>query len=158
MLTSGRRWGKHGTCYSTLNPSCYTDYTPQEEVVDFFNQTTSLFQTLPTYNWLADAGIYPSSTTNYSYDDIMAALSGPRGVNATLSCDNGALYQVEYTFNVYGSVANGQFVPEQPVGESNGCPDSIQYLPKNEDSTPTVSPTTCPATNAVAKTASAKSK
>lgn len=42
-------WGKHGTCYSTLQPSCYTNYTPQEEVVDFFNQVVTLFKTLPTY-------------------------------------------------------------------------------------------------------------
>ena len=42
-------WGKHGTCISTLNPSCYTNYSPQEEVVDFFNKTVNLFQTLPSY-------------------------------------------------------------------------------------------------------------
>ena len=42
-------WNKHGTCYSTLNPTCYTDYQPQDEVIDFFNQTITLFQTLPTY-------------------------------------------------------------------------------------------------------------
>ena len=44
-----QEWGKHGTCYSTLSPSCYTDYHSQEEVVDFFSQTTNLFKTLPTY-------------------------------------------------------------------------------------------------------------
>ena len=44
-----QEWGKHGTCYSTLNPNCYTNYHQQEEVVDFFTQTTNLFQSLPTY-------------------------------------------------------------------------------------------------------------
>ena len=43
-------WGKHGTCYSTLEPSCYIDYKPQEEVVDYFARTVNLFQQLPTYN------------------------------------------------------------------------------------------------------------
>lgn len=61
----------------------------------------------------------------------MAALNKPRGVAATISCDSGALYQVEYTYNVKGSVADGLFVAEQPVGESNGCPSSIKYLPKD---------------------------
>ena len=43
-------WNKHGTCYSTLSPKCYSQYTPNEEVVDFFTQTTNLFKTLPTYD------------------------------------------------------------------------------------------------------------
>jgi ribonuclease T2 len=42
-------WAKHGTCISTLKPSCYTDYTPQEEVPDFFQKTVDIFQTLDSY-------------------------------------------------------------------------------------------------------------
>ena len=43
-------WETHGTCVSTLNPDCYTDYTTGEEAVDFFNTVVTLFQTLPTYD------------------------------------------------------------------------------------------------------------
>ncbi len=42
-------WETHGTCISTLEPSCYTNYTPGEEAVDFFTTVVSLFKTLPTY-------------------------------------------------------------------------------------------------------------
>lgn len=42
-------WGKHGTCISTLEPSCYTDYKPQEEVADYFQQIVTLFKPLTTY-------------------------------------------------------------------------------------------------------------
>jgi ribonuclease T2 len=42
-------WAKHGTCISTLKPSCYTSYTPQEEVPDFFQKTVDIFQTLDSY-------------------------------------------------------------------------------------------------------------
>jgi len=42
-------WETHGTCISTLDPSCYTDYTTGEEAVDFFTTVVSLFKTLPTY-------------------------------------------------------------------------------------------------------------
>ena len=42
-------WAKHGTCISTLKPSCYTDYTPQEEIPDFFQKTVDLFKTLDSY-------------------------------------------------------------------------------------------------------------
>ncbi|KAL1297199.1 hypothetical protein AAFC00_004769 [Neodothiora populina] len=131
-------WGKHGTCYSTLNPSCYTDYTAQEEVVDFFQQTVDLFQSLPTYDYLASAGIYPSSTQNYTETEILAALRAGHGAAASLSCDGHELYQVEYTFNVRGSVANGVFVPVEPVGEGDGCPAEIMYLPKDMSSVPKV--------------------
>lgn len=144
-------WNKHGTCYSTLNPSCYTDYTAQEEVVDFFNTTTSLFQTLPTYQFLADAGIYPSSNETYAKTDIIAALRAARGVNATLECEDGVLYEIEYTFNVHGSVADGIFVAVEPTGEGDGCPDEIQYLPKDLDTEPTASSVTCAATAAATK-------
>ena len=63
----------------------------------------------------------------------MRALNRPRGVNATIECDQGQLFEVYYTFDTIGSIANGIFVPQNPVGEgTNGCPESIQYLPKNE--------------------------
>lgn len=42
-------WSEHGTCVSTLNPTCYTQYQPQEEVVDYFTKVVSLFKSLETY-------------------------------------------------------------------------------------------------------------
>lgn len=42
-------WNKHGTCINTLNPPCYTNYTPQEEAVDYFQKTVDLFKSLDTY-------------------------------------------------------------------------------------------------------------
>lgn len=41
---------KHGTCYSTLNPSCFPNYTPEEDVVAFFQQVVNQFQQLDTYS------------------------------------------------------------------------------------------------------------
>ena len=64
-------WATHGTCYSTLNPSCLPGSggsgSPKgAEAVAFFETTVKLFQTLPTYDWLADAGITPSSSKTYT--------------------------------------------------------------------------------------------
>ena len=42
-------WAAHGTCVSTLDPDCYTDYETGEEAVDFFQVVVDLFQTLDTY-------------------------------------------------------------------------------------------------------------
>ena len=104
---------------------------------------------------LASHGIYPTTSKNYTSSQFQAALRAARGVNATLECESGAIYEIEYTFSVKGSVADGLFIPVNPVGEGNGCPESFMYLPKNESSTPKVAPTTCPALTATLPTASA---
>ncbi|KAI1769840.1 ribonuclease M [Hypoxylon cercidicola] len=135
-------FGKHGTCVSTLEPRCFTDYQATEEVSYYFNTTVSLFKTLPTYKFLADAGITPSSSKTYKLADIQAALSkNHNGQSVHIGCSGGAIEQVYYYFNVYGSVANGQFVPTTPDNdEDGGCPSTgVKYLPKNGGggSTPT---------------------
>lgn len=42
-------WDKHGTCISTLETKCYTGYTPDEDVVGYFNASVSLFKKLDSY-------------------------------------------------------------------------------------------------------------
>lgn len=42
-------WNKHGTCINTIEPSCYSDYSAQEEVGDFFQKVVDLFKGLDTY-------------------------------------------------------------------------------------------------------------
>lgn len=42
-------WETHGTCMSTLATDCYPNYQVGDEVVDFFDRTVALFQTLDTY-------------------------------------------------------------------------------------------------------------
>jgi len=125
-------WEEHGTCYSTLNPDCFTDYKTGDEAVAFFITVTTLFQTLPTFTWLSNAGITPSSSKTYTAAEIQAALSANHGADVTLECDGSDLSEVYYTFNVRGSIANATFEAVAPTGEGNGCPSTgIKYLPKN---------------------------
>lgn len=42
-------WGKHGTCISTMETSCYSDYKPQAEVVDYFGIAVELFKGLDSF-------------------------------------------------------------------------------------------------------------
>lgn len=108
-------WGKHGTCISTLEPDCYTNYVPQEEVVDFFTKTVSLFQSLPSYTWLSNAGIVPSSTATYTSAAILAALKTPRGVTAVIQCANtNQLDEIWYFYDVKGSFQSGTFIAVNP--------------------------------------------
>ena len=133
-------WGKHGTCISTLEPNCYTNHKATEEVVDFFQKAVDLFKTLPSYEWLAAAGIVPSTTATYTTAAIQAAIQAKRpGVSVTLGCSSGALNEIWYHFGVRGSVQTGTFVPTNPDGTKSTCPSTgIKYRPKSGGgSTPT---------------------
>ncbi len=111
-------WNKHGTCISTLYPKCYDDYTPQEEVVDYFQKTVDLFKGLDSYKFLKSEGIVPSANKTYTAVEIQEALGKHRGgVNATIGCYEGGLEQIFYNFNVAGSAQDGIYVPVQPPGE-----------------------------------------
>ncbi|KAH9812186.1 putative RNase T2 family protein [Teratosphaeria destructans] len=146
-------WSKHGTCISTFDPDCYTNYQPTEEVPDFFNRTVALFKSLPTYQWLADAGIIPSSSATYSASAIQSALSKNRdGHEVYLGCSGSdALETIYYYFNVLGSVQTGTFEPADVVGDSSSCPSTgIKYVPKSSSSTTTAPTATSTGASATA--------
>ncbi|PVH78094.1 ribonuclease T2 [Cadophora sp. DSE1049] len=127
-------WNKHGTCINTLSPSCYTpSYSAGYEVVDFFTRAVSLFRTLDTYSALSSAGIVPSTTTTYRREEIEEALKKVTGAEVLVRCRGNRLNEVWYSFNVKGSLQEGEFVPSEPVGKvgRGGCPvGGVRYLPK----------------------------
>lgn len=125
-------FGKHGTCISTLDPPCYTDYKPTQEAVDFFNKAVSLFQALPSYEWLAAAGIKPSTSQTYTLAAVQAALKAKHGQDVVINCKGGELNELWYHYNVQGSVQDGKFSAAAPVGSGSTCPKTgIKYLPKS---------------------------
>lgn len=128
-------WSKHGTCISTLDPVCYADYQPTEEVPIFFNRTVSLFQSLPSYNFLSDAGIVPSTSKTYTSAEIQAALSKNHdGMEVYLGCKSGALNEIWYFFNVRGTLQDGTFEPSAPLANSKCPATGVKYLPKRASS------------------------
>ena len=136
-------WAKHGTCISTLNPSCYINYQSTQEAVDFFASTVNLFKTLPSYQWLAAAGITPSSSATYTSAAIQSALQAKHGHPVTLGCSKGALNEIWYHYNVQGSVQSGTFQPADPDGSKSTCPGTgVKYLPKSGSGSGGSSPTT----------------
>ncbi|KAI8442724.1 ribonuclease T2-like protein [Phakopsora pachyrhizi] len=126
-------WGKHGTCISTLEPHCARgSYEPQSEVVTFFNRTVQLFKELPTYSWLAAGGIVPSKSVTYSLDQLQAVARKEFGHEAVWNCRGHTLNEVWWHFNTRGAVADGKFLPTDPVGPRSTCPHTgIQYIPKH---------------------------
>lgn len=137
-------WAKHGTCISTLEPQCYNDHKATEEVVDYFQKAVDLFKGLPSYEWLKAAGIEPSTSATYTFDQIQKALAVNRpGVEVTLGCKSGALNEIWYHYDVRGSLQTGEFVPSDPDGTKSSCPKTgIRYLPKRSGSTPPGTTTT----------------
>lgn len=131
-------WNKHGTCISTLEPECYSNHKATEEVVDYFQKAVDLFKELPSYEWLAAAGIVPSTSQTYTTQAIQAAIASKRpGVTVTLGCKSGRLNEIWYHYDVRGSLQTGEFVPSNPDGMKSSCPASgIRYLPKKGGSRP----------------------
>jgi ribonuclease T2 len=151
-------FGKHGTCMNTLNPECYPDYQPTDEVVDYFERAVSLFKTLPTYDWLAAAGIVPSSTETYTLAAIQAVLTAHHGHNAIIRCSSGAFNELWYHFHVQGSIQTGTYLAVDPVGSGSNCPATgIKYLPKYATTTTTTTTTASTTTTTKASTTTATS-
>lgn len=135
-------FGKHGTCMSTLEPSCYSNYKSGDEVVDYFDKTVEVFKSLPSYEWLSAAGIVPSTTATYTLAAIQAALKSHHGHDVVINCDGKELNELWYQYNVQGSVQSGKFIPADPVGSGSTCPSTgIKYLPKDGASSPTTGTT-----------------
>lgn len=128
-------WEKHGTCISSFDTKCYSNYKSTQEYVDFANVTVSLFKNLNTYQFLSDAGITPSSSATYTASAINAALKKAHGQDVIIQCSGSNLDEVWYTFNTRGSAQTGQFVPAAPDGSKSDCPSTgIKYLPKSGSS------------------------
>ncbi|KAL2824955.1 ribonuclease T2-like protein [Aspergillus cavernicola] len=140
-------WNKHGTCINTIEPACYTDYTAQDEVVDYLQKAVDLFKTLDSYKALAAAGITPSNSKTYGLSEIHDALSNiHEGFAPYVACDGDYLSEAWYFYYVRGNLITGQYEPSEKLTESN-CPETgIKYAPKSGGNNSTSPPTTaCPA-------------
>ncbi|KAI0404418.1 ribonuclease T2 family protein [Xylaria palmicola] len=148
-------FSKHATCFSTFDTECYGPaYAPREEVPEFFATVATYFERLPTWRWLADAGIAPSNRTAYALADLQGALragfghvpyigcAGPR-YNETRaghgSADAGrtVLGEVWYYHHVRGPVQAADAVPVDPSGSLSNCakaPGAVWYYERSRRS------------------------
>lgn len=80
-------FSKHATCFSTFQTECYGPrYVKHEDLVDFYQTAILYYRRLPTWKWLAQAGIQPSNSTNYTLSNIQTALSKGYGATPYLGC------------------------------------------------------------------------
>ncbi|KAH7101326.1 ribonuclease T2 [Auriculariales sp. MPI-PUGE-AT-0066] len=127
-------WNKHGTCLSTLEPSCLPSGSADgADTVVYFQRVVELFKTVPTYQWLSEQGIEPSTSKTYTSAQISDALKAASGHIPRISCDGSNLNEVWWYFYVQGSVIDGDFVAlDRPGFDKDDCPSNgIKYLPKD---------------------------
>ncbi|KDQ33897.1 hypothetical protein PLEOSDRAFT_1091676 [Pleurotus ostreatus PC15] len=126
-------WSKHGTCMSTIKPTCLSDTEHGADAAAYFDTTVKLFKDLPTHKWLADAGILPTDNQTFTYDALAEALKKGKGVSPRIDCKDQTLKEVVWYFNVKGSAMAGEFIPiDAPEGKKGSCPkDNIKYTPKS---------------------------
>ncbi|GMM35638.1 hypothetical protein DASC09_029630 [Saccharomycopsis crataegensis] len=125
-------FNKHGTCMSTIGDDCYASGTASNtNVVDFAKLLVKTYQGLPTYQWLADAGITPSSSQTYSADDISAALQAGFGNEVYIGCSDGVFNQVWYFHTVQGSLLDDDLVKIDAVSQST-CSGDVSYPPRSD--------------------------
>ncbi|PWY99747.1 base non-specific and adenylic acid preferential ribonuclease [Testicularia cyperi] len=125
-------WNKHGTCVSTLRPTCYENYTQDQDVVDFFSTTVGLFEIYNIHQALAEADITPSSSQTYSLQQILDATEAKFGKAATFKCRGSNLNEAWIYFHTVGrSTDPSAFRITDPLTENNRCPSTgIRYPPK----------------------------
>ncbi|KIL64343.1 hypothetical protein M378DRAFT_24615 [Amanita muscaria Koide BX008] len=124
-------WANHGTCYSTLEPTCLPDGSPRgAEAVAFFQTVVRLFKQYNLHQALEDAGVTPSTDTSYSSSQISDAIQSAFGVEPQLECRGHYLSEVYIYHNLRGSVIDGTFTAIDAPKNGN-CPRSgIKYPPK----------------------------
>ncbi|KAF3986317.1 hypothetical protein FT663_04932 [Candidozyma haemuli var. vulneris] len=124
-------YNKHGTCFNTLRPECFSgDYKKHENAIAYFQKTVEVWETLPTYLFLENAGITPSADKPYALKDIEAALAhGHSGSKVYVGCRDGNLSEIWYYYHVKGNVLDGEYKPIDSLGETH-CPKDVWYLPK----------------------------
>lgn len=135
-------FNKHGTCINTIRPDCYPSYKANQNIYDFFRITTELHKTLPTYKYLAAAGITPSSSKTYTKQQIQDALDAGFGHKVYFTCDTaGALNQIWYFHHLQGSLLGQQFKAIDTLNASGCKATGIKYPPKSGAPEPSTSGT-----------------
>lgn len=126
-------FNKHGTCMSTLNPSCYQEGTDKyQNVADYARTAVALNKVLNTFGFLGSKGIWPSDEKTYAKADIEAALKYHHSNKKVhIACDkSGALNEVWYYFHIQGPIPSGEYTPVDDTIAKNNCPDQVKYPTK----------------------------
>ncbi|KAG0331082.1 low-affinity phosphate transporter [Podila horticola] len=118
-------WGTHGTCVSTLGPSCMDE---DMAVYKYFDKGLELREEYDIHAALAAHNITPGET-RYSVDDMINAIEQELKVGAAVSCKHG---RDPLEFHLFFEVQNkDQYKPvKRPASTSKAenCPSGMVYF------------------------------
>lgn len=122
---------------SSFDPKCYYNYVNGTEVVDYFETTLAYYKMHSTYTILAQGGIVPSNSTNYTLAQLQSAVKNATGQNAYFGCSKASanatsrtvLSEVWYYGYTYGRVQDLRFIPTDALafGNSSCATTGIRY-------------------------------
>lgn len=123
-------FNKHGSCFNTIKPHCFTGfYNRFENTVNFWQKAVEVWSKLDTYFFLESAGITPTLDRQYNLTDVQKALKKAHGGQAYIGCLNGAIDEIWYYYNVKGNILTGDYLPIDSTSNAT-CPDKVWYIPK----------------------------
>ncbi|ORZ07401.1 RNase Sy [Absidia repens] len=94
-----REWKGHGTCITTLEPKCFSNYTQYHDVYTYFGTALQLHKQYDLFSILSDANITPGGS--YSLDAFEEAIRSYTGFTPRVSCRQGSvLNEIWIYFNV----------------------------------------------------------
>jgi len=110
-------WQKHGTCVTTLFPSCFDSdsYQTGDEVSVYFRSALALRQQYDLYAAMKDAGFgaVRSVSQGYNAEDVVAAIRRKFGVTVALECKGSMINGARMYFGVRG---RDTYVPQNASG------------------------------------------
>ncbi|KAJ1960949.1 hypothetical protein GGI12_003524 [Dipsacomyces acuminosporus] len=118
-------WTKHGTCVTTLAPTCYPNYKKNQEVVEYFGTVLQLRSKYNYYKALAKRGIVPTAGKKFTAKQFKDAIKAELGVDVAIKCKSGTLSEIWAWFNVKNKV---NYIPTHTYA-SDTC-TSFTYPPK----------------------------
>jgi len=127
-------WGKHGTCVTTLNPSCFSEYKPRQEVAAYFRKVLELQTTYDVFSAITQAGIGQTTdrTKGVPVSTYMAAVKQKYGVDVEFKCRGSVITDVNLYFNVMGAET---YVPINSPLSSSSCRGNTILPPKKVEET-----------------------
>lgn len=125
-------YNKHGTCMTTLQPLCYEgNYQQYQTAYDFYRRVVEVWDKLPTYQFLAQEGIYPNATRKYNLTDVENALKKYHGGSVYVGCVGDVISEIWYYHHVKGNVLTGDLKPIDTLTKSTCKSTQVRYLPKH---------------------------
>ncbi|EIN14436.1 ribonuclease T2 [Punctularia strigosozonata HHB-11173 SS5] len=122
-------WSTHGTCVSTLEPSCFNNYQTAQETTLYFSTIVSLFQQLNTFDALQHAGVTPSDSKTYMYAELTTAVKSATGYTVDFVCTGSGktISQIQYYLLAEGPLQHGSFVESNPTRRGTCDSSGLRY-------------------------------